>query len=106
MPFSCRFEQLLEKGPDSALLLFSLGNAYLNEKAFAQAVVHLRQAVTLNPDYTAAWKLYGKALTATGELAEAVEAYERGISVANLRGDIQAAKEMGVFLRRLQQGAG
>ena len=36
----------------------------------------------------------------------AVAAYEHGIRVAETKGDIQAAKEMNVFLRRLQKAAG
>jgi hypothetical protein len=34
---------------------------------------------------------------------EAREAYVRGIAAANRNGDIQAAKEMKVFLRRLER---
>jgi hypothetical protein len=32
-----------------------------------------------------------------------VTAYEHGITIAETRGDIQAAKEMKVFLKRLQR---
>jgi hypothetical protein len=34
---------------------------------------------------------------------EAVESYLRGIEVAEAKGDIQAAKEMRVFLNRLKK---
>jgi hypothetical protein len=51
----------------------------------------------------AAWKLYGKALTEAGESGAAIEAYRQGIAVAERRGDRQAAKEMAVFLRRLEK---
>ena len=34
-----------------------------------------------------------------------MESYRRGIAVANGRGDIQAAKEMTVFLNRLRKSA-
>jgi predicted Zn-dependent protease len=59
--------------------------------------------VELNPEYSAAWKIYGKALTASGRENEAREAYAQGIAAANRNGDIQAAKEMSVFLRRLKR---
>ena len=45
----------------------------------------------------------GKALAESGESDEAINAYTRGIEVAESRGDKQAAKEMRVFLKRLQK---
>lgn len=98
-----RFESMLAAGTDSALLRFGLGNAYLGRREFDKAAQHLRSAVEQDPQYSAAWKLLGKALADSGQLREAVEAYERGIAVAQANGDIQAAKEMGVFLKRLQK---
>ena len=59
----------------------------------------------LDPEYSAAWKALGRALTAAGRDAEALAAYERGTKVAERRGDQQAAKEMRVFSKRLQRAA-
>ncbi len=92
---------LLEDGQDNALLRFSLGNAYLNLKDYPSAIEHLAQAVKYDPDYSAAWKLYGKALTENHQITDAVAAYEKGIAVAEKNGDIQAVKEMRVFRKRL-----
>jgi Tfp pilus assembly protein PilF len=94
-------ETMLAQGKDSALLRFGLGNAYLREGNSSRALKHLRAAIKLDPNYTAAWKLYGKVLTEVGRRDEAMIAYETGIEVAERRGDIQAGKEMKVFLRRL-----
>jgi Tfp pilus assembly protein PilF len=95
-------ESMLAAGRDDALLRFSLGNAYLKTRP-ALAAEHLARAVELNPDYSAAWKIYGKALVGAGRENEAREAYRRGIDAADRNGDVQAAKEMGVFLRRLER---
>ncbi|HEY6940134.1 tetratricopeptide repeat protein [Dokdonella sp.] len=93
-------------GPrDGALLRFSLGNALLGQGDAAGAAVALREALAFDPRYSAAWKLLGRALADGGDVAAAVEAFERGIAVARERGDEQAAKEMAVFLRRLQKAA-
>ncbi len=94
-------ESLLAKGQDTALLRMSLGNAYLQAGQYETAVGHLAKAVALDPLYSAAWKVYGQALSLSGKVEEAITAYEEGIKVAEARGDIQAAKEMKVFLRRL-----
>ena len=97
-----RLEALLASQGESAVLRFSLGNACL-EAAPAQAVLHLERAVALDPDYSAAWKLLGKARVAQGDEAGARVAYTQCIAVAEKRGDIQAAKEMRVFLKRLER---
>ncbi|HET7329324.1 tetratricopeptide repeat protein [Dyella sp.] len=90
-------------GPrDGALLRFSLGNALLNAGNHAEAIEALRQAVTFDPDYSAAWKLLGKACLAAQDEAGAAEAWRQGIAVAQRRGDKQAEKEMAVFLRRIE----
>ena len=88
---------------DNALLRFSLGAEYLKAGDPATAAAHLREAVAKDPGYSAAWKLLGKALAESGAGAEALAAYERGIAVAETRGDKQAAKEMTVFARRLRK---
>lgn len=101
-----RFEALLAAGKDSALLRFSLGSQYLKLEDRGRAIGHLRAAVALDRDYSAAWKLLGKALAEHGERSGAIEAYREGIEAAGRRGDKQAAKEMQVFLRRLEAGKG
>jgi Tfp pilus assembly protein PilF len=95
---------MLGKGQDSALLRFSLGNEYLGEGEFVLAAEHLQKAVELDPDYSAAWKLLGKSLASQHRASEAINAYRQGIETAQANGDRQAAKEMTVFLKRLQQG--
>lgn len=96
------FLTMLAAGRDNALLRYSLGNEYLKRDQPAQAAEHLRRAVEHDPNYSAAWKLLGKALADTEAWHEALAAYQHGIAVADARGDKQAAKEMGVFARRIE----
>ncbi|HLT90545.1 MAG TPA: tetratricopeptide repeat protein [Woeseiaceae bacterium] len=97
---------MLRAGRDSALLRFSLGSEYRAAGRDAEAVEHFEHAVRLDPDYSAAWKLLGRSLEATGRDAEAAGAWQRGIEAAERKGDRQAAKEMAVFLRRLEKRRG
>ena len=97
------FEKMLASGQDNALLRYSLGNEYLKLGDAEAAVRHLQQAVVHDRAYSAAWKLLGKALTERGATDAAMQAYTTGIEVAEHKGDKQAAKEMQVFLRRLQK---
>lgn len=94
-------ETMLRRGQDNALVRYGLGNEYLKLKQLDQAVAHLQKAVEFDPTYSAAWKQLGKALAAGARTVEAINAYEAGIRAAEQRGDVQAAKEMRVFLRRL-----
>jgi predicted Zn-dependent protease len=101
-----RFEQMLASGKETALLRFSLGNEYLKRGEAQRAAEHAQRAVELDPNYSAAWKLLGKALTEAGSKPDALAAYRRGIAVAEEKGDKQAAKEMAVFARRLEKEIG
>lgn len=93
-------ERKLAAGHDTALLRFGLGTACLEEGDVEAAVRHLDHATQQNPSYTAAWKSLGKALFKAGREKDAVAAWKIGIETARSRGDIQAAREMSVFLKR------
>ncbi|MBI5041805.1 MAG: hypothetical protein HZB57_11595 [Gammaproteobacteria bacterium] len=97
------FETLLAGGQDNALLRYSLGNEYLKVGDAATAVQHLQRAIEHDGAYSAAWKLLGKALAEAGDAGAAMVAYRSGIAVAERKGDKQAAKEMQVFLKRLEK---
>lgn len=96
-----QIETLLASGRDSALLRFTLGEICLQDGEPQVAASHLQRAVQLDPDYSAAWKHYGRALAADGRTTAAIAAFDKGIAVADARGDRQAAKEMRVFKKRL-----
>lgn len=98
-------QSLLARGQDSALLRFTLGSALLKQGDARLAAEHLREAVRQDPGYSAAWKIYGKALQSLGDFNGACSAYEQGIETAVKKGDMQAAKEMRVFLKRALKAA-
>ena len=88
---------------DGALLRFSLGNVLLAAGQAGEAAVELRRATQFDPNYSAAWKLLGRALVEAGDRPAARHAWDEGIAAANRAGDVQARKEMQVFLRRLDK---
>lgn len=97
------FEKLLAQGKDNALLRYSLGNETLKLGRLDEAIAHLRAALAFDPAYSAAWKLLGKAQAEAGVLADALDTYRRGVEKAEAKGDIQAAKEMKVFAKRIEK---
>ena len=102
-PIIQNFEKILAGGKDNTLLRFSLGNEYLKAGDAVNAASHLKKAVVLDPKYSAAWKLLGRALVESGQPADALIAYREGIAVAEAKGDKQAAKEMTVYARRIEK---
>lgn len=97
------FEAMLERGQDNDMLRFTLGSAYWKEKNASKAAEHLRAAVVFNPDYSAAWKVLGRALAELGELEAAREAFNSGLQAAANKGDKQNEKEITVFLKRVNK---
>src|SRR5215470_5512678 len=96
-------EALLAKGNDAPSLRFALATRYLAAGDAAAAVRHAQAAVALDATYSAGWKVLGQARAAAGDEQAAADSFRRGIEVADARGDRQAAKEMQVFLKRLDK---
>ena len=93
-------QKLHAQGQDNALLRYSLGNELFKLKEYAEAEAHLRASLAHDAKYSVAWKILGKTLAADARHEDAVAVFEQGIAVAEEKGDIQAAKEMKVFLKR------
>ena len=105
-PALAGFLRMLAAGRDSALLRYSIGNEYAKLQDWDHARDALERAVAMDPEFTAAWKLYAKALEGSGDAPAALAAYRRGIEVAKRKGDRQAEKEMTVFARRIERASG
>jgi tetratricopeptide (TPR) repeat protein len=99
-------EKLLGTPRDNALLRYSLGLEYAKAGERERAIEFLRDAVTRDRLYSAAWKALGGELAQAGRADEALEAYRQGIDAAKAKGDRQAEKEMTVFARRLEKKKG
>ena len=96
-------KQMLAQGQDNLLLRFGLGKALLVADQAGDAIEHFQKAIEFNPAHSASWKLLGKAYASNGQPDEAIKVYSLGIEMADKNGDIQAAKEMKVFLKRAQK---
>jgi Tfp pilus assembly protein PilF len=104
-PLISSLEKLIGTPRDGALLRYSLGTEYLKTGDRTRAIEHLREAVQRDPDYSAAWKVLGRALADDDQPAQALEAWTRGIEAARRKGDRQAEKEMNVFARRVARSS-
>lgn len=85
------------------MLRFGLGSAYFNQKEFARAIPHLKACISHDEDYTAAYKLLGKALFKLGETEQARTVFETGLPIAADKGDKQTEREILAFLNKIDK---
>jgi Tfp pilus assembly protein PilF len=98
-----RLEALLAAGNDNAQIRFGLAIASFDSGNMPAAREHARIAVEHDADYSAAWRVLGRAEAALGLDDDARKTFERGIEIAERKGDRQLVKEMRVFLGRLEK---
>ena len=95
------FRKLLEKDPKNPMVLYSLGGELFKEGRHEEARDHLQRAIENKPDYSVAYRMLGRAHYELHEDTEAKNVFLKGKEVATENGDLQTAKEIDVFLRRL-----
>lgn len=96
-------KSMLAEGQDNALIRFGLANAYIQEKNPEEALLHYETALDQDSRYTAAWKMYGQTLELLMQYEAAKRAYQKGLEVAQDKGDYQAAKTMREAIRALRE---
>lgn len=96
-----RLEAMLAAGNDNVLARFALGMSCMKAKDYASAAGHFRRATEMDPEYSAAWKNWGRCLAAEGSKDEARRVFLQTLAVARARGDKQIERETAVFLKRL-----
>lgn len=96
-------KELLKIYPQDVILLMSLTQAYMDIQDYKNAILTSREILQINPHYSVAYRILGGALVETKEFTDAIKTYKKGILVAEKNGDLQVAKEMKVFLQRLEK---
>jgi predicted Zn-dependent protease len=92
------FTAMLAEQPDNAMIWYGLASEQYKLEIWTEAAKSLRQVVSLNPDYTAAYQMLGTVLVKTGDLAAAQEAWRDGIEAAGRTGAWKAGQHMQALL--------
>jgi predicted Zn-dependent protease len=92
------FTAMLAEQPDNAMIWYGLASEQYKLENWAEAVKALRQVVSLNPDYTAAYQMLGTALASNDDLAGAQQAWRDGIEAAGRTGAWKAGQHMQALL--------
>jgi tetratricopeptide (TPR) repeat protein len=95
---------ICQGAPDDHLSFYMLGLELGKTGEYIESARALARCVELKPDYTAAYRHWGDALRKAGDREqEAIAIYEKGIQVSEETGDLQAGKEMKIFLDQLKK---
>ena len=95
------FKEVLKSDPNDPMVYFGLGQEYMREGKLIEAIEAFENAVRLNPYYSAAYRFLGESLERMDQPSKAKAIYEKGIPIADKQGDLEAAKAMKVFLKRV-----
>ncbi len=92
------FSTMLAEQPENAMVWYGLASEQYKLEHWAEAAKSLRQVVSLNPDYTAAYQMLGTALAKVNDLAGAQQAWRDGIEAAGRTGAWKAGQHMQALL--------
>jgi predicted Zn-dependent protease len=92
------FTAMLAEQPENAMIWYGLASEQCKLENWAEAAKSLRQVVSLNPDYTAAYQMLGTVLVNAGDLDGAQQAWRDGIEAAERTGAWKAGQHMQALL--------
>lgn len=99
------FLQVLEIDAEDTIALFGMADIFFQRRDFPSAIKNLLMVTAVDPKYSTAYLLLGKAYEAEGCIDKARSAYQEGIMVASKRGDMMPANEMQSRLNQLVVGS-
>ena len=82
-----QFEKMAHDDPMNDMAHFSLGNAYLQDRRFAEAAKAFENCLAVNPHMSKAYQLAGQAMIDAGWADKAVTVLNKGYEVAAGKGD-------------------
>ncbi len=98
-----RYKKVIALDPKDVLGYFSLGSAYLDAKRLDEAKAAFEEAVQIDPKHSPSYFSLGLALESLGRKKEAVDIYQRGVPVAESKGDMIPLKKMQARLEMLRK---
>ena len=98
------FLQVIEIDQDDTIALYGMADIFFKRKEFKFAILNLEKVIGVDPKYSTAYLLLGKAYEAVGLFNKAQAVFQAGILVASKRGDMMPANEMQSRLNQLIMG--
>lgn len=96
-----QFEKMASADPDNEMAHFSLGNAYLQARRFAEAATSFERCLALNGEMSKAYQLAGQAMIEAGWADRAVATLNKGYEVAARKGDRMPQNAIAELLEKI-----
>lgn len=93
-----QFRNMARANPEDDLAHFALGQALFDARRHGEAAIVLKTVLRLNPEYSRAYVILGRAQAELGDDDGAVETWLTGHEAALRRGDLMPAKELRTLL--------
>ena len=100
------FLQVLEIDEEDIIALYGMADIFFQQNKFQLTIENLKKVIVIDPNYSTAYLLLGKAYEAVADTQNAQRIYRDGILVASRRGDMMPANEMQSRLNQLIMSAG
>lgn len=100
------FQQVLDFDPVDPIALFGMGSALSTLGEMALAAGFLERASQVDKNNSAVYLAWGKCLESLQRIEEAMNVYNKGVTVASTRGDLMPLKEMEHRVLLLQSTSG
>jgi Tfp pilus assembly protein PilF len=97
-----KLQQMLEKEPNDAFLLYALALEHKKGGTYSEALRLLGQVVQNDPTYCVAHQQAAQVHELAGNVESAKRAYRDGIAAAQKKGDHHATEEMESALHMLE----
>ena len=89
-----QLQQMLERTPDDAFLLYGIALEYKKMKEPEQAMKYLQRVIEVDPGYCYAYFQRGQIQESMGDIEAARDTYLTGIDAAGRKGDAHARSEL------------
>ena len=99
-------EQAVDADPDNVMARMSLASSYRKLGMPVKAVSHLQHALKLDETLSVVYLNLGKALEEANMPADAAAVYEKGIPLADKKGDLMPRNQMASRLAAIQKKEG
>ncbi len=96
-----QFRKMAHDDPDNELGHFSLGRAYFDAGMLDGAIQSFQRVLQINPGMSRAYQLLAGALLKKGMRERAIEQLNKGVRIAQERGDLMPRNEMARALTEL-----
>ncbi len=100
------FLQVLEIDEEDTIALYGMADIYFHRKEYQAAIKNLEKVISVDPKYSTAYLLLGKAYEATSDKKKAILTYQEGILVSSRQGDLVPANDMQSRLNQLVKSSG